>query len=267
MSPRWNTRAPPATPTVTTTAAPRSAERTETPAVATTEPAETTASYAADTKARTVSGYTAAEYEEDGLGLFALDEIDRLASADDPGALLDELEGHLPPLAAEAEVLGFSVPLELGSRDGELRLITTLTSLATAVDVTLAELHLEAFLPADDLTAEAVACAAGVPLVRDAASEAAIAAMFAARGRPMPEINKKQADLPAGCEVLPNPAGTAPGFAVALPAGFAEPLRLGARPVVGYLEEGRTLLNLRSLAPGDDDALTEAVLEVAEKWT
>ena len=69
-------------------------------------------------------------------------------------ALLDELEGYLPPLAAEAEVLGFSVPLELGSGDGELRLITTLTSLATAVDVTLAELPLEAFLPADDRTAE-----------------------------------------------------------------------------------------------------------------
>ncbi len=34
-----------------------------------------------------------------------------------------------------------------------MRLITTLTSVATAVDVTLAEIHLEAFLPADDATA------------------------------------------------------------------------------------------------------------------
>ena len=52
------------------------------------------------------------------------------------------------------DVLGFAVPLELGSADGDLRLITTLTSFATAADVTLAELHLEAFLPADDRTAE-----------------------------------------------------------------------------------------------------------------
>ncbi|MGW0897927.1 MmyB family transcriptional regulator [Streptomyces goshikiensis] len=37
---------------------------------------------------------------------------------------------------------------------GELRLLTTLTSFATAVDVTLAELRLEAFLPADPETAE-----------------------------------------------------------------------------------------------------------------
>ena len=69
-------------------------------------------------------------------------------------ALLVELEGYLPPLVAEPEVLGFAVPLELASADGELRLITTITSFATATDVTLAERHLEAFLPADDRTGE-----------------------------------------------------------------------------------------------------------------
>ncbi len=57
------------------------------------------------------------------------------------------------------------------------------------------------------------------------------------------------------------------GVAVSLPAAFAEPLRRGARPVVGYVEDGRTLLNLRSLLPDDDGALADAVLEVAEKWT
>ena len=79
-----------------------------------------------------------------------------MARSPDPALeeLIVELDGYLPPLPAEAEVLGFSVPLELGSADGDLRLITTLTSLATAADVTLAELHLEAFLPADDRTAE-----------------------------------------------------------------------------------------------------------------
>jgi transcriptional regulator with XRE-family HTH domain len=69
-------------------------------------------------------------------------------------ALLVELEGYLPPLSADADVLGFAVPLELASADGDLRLITTITSFATAADVTLAELHLEAFLPADEATAE-----------------------------------------------------------------------------------------------------------------
>jgi len=80
----------------------------------------------------------------------------QLARSPDPEleVLLAELEGYLPPLPDEVDVLGFAVPLELASADGELRLITTLTSFATAADVTLAELSLEAFLPADEFTAE-----------------------------------------------------------------------------------------------------------------
>ena len=57
-------------------------------------------------------------------------------------------------MPTEPDVLGFAVPLELESGDGHLRLMTTLTSFATATDVTLAELHLEAFLPADETTAD-----------------------------------------------------------------------------------------------------------------
>jgi transcriptional regulator with XRE-family HTH domain len=65
-----------------------------------------------------------------------------------------ELEGYLPPASLGPDHLGFAVPLELRTGEGVLRLITTLTSFATALDVTLAELHLEAFLPADATTAE-----------------------------------------------------------------------------------------------------------------
>src|SRR5918994_7744964 len=45
--------------------------------------------------------------------------------------LLAELDSYLPPLPAEADVLGFAVPLQLASADGDLRLITTITSFAT----------------------------------------------------------------------------------------------------------------------------------------
>lgn len=80
----------------------------------------------------------------------------QLVRSPDPSleGLLAELEGYLPPLPSQADALGFAVPLELSSVDGDLRLITTLMSFATAADVTLAELHLEAFLPADECTAE-----------------------------------------------------------------------------------------------------------------
>jgi L-seryl-tRNA(Ser) seleniumtransferase len=58
-----------------------------------------------------------------------------------------------------------------------------------------------------------------------------------------------------------------PSAAVSLPPSFADPLRLGSPPVVGYLDGDRTLLNLRSVLPTDDDALAAAVLEVARRWT
>jgi transcriptional regulator with XRE-family HTH domain len=67
--------------------------------------------------------------------------------------LLAELESYLPDSTPGPDHVGFAVPLRLAHEDGELNLITTLTSFATAVDVTLADLHLEAFLPADEATA------------------------------------------------------------------------------------------------------------------
>ncbi|WP_228567081.1 helix-turn-helix domain-containing protein [Nocardia sp. SYP-A9097] len=80
----------------------------------------------------------------------------RAARSPDPDLddLIAELEGYLPPVDPGPQHLGFAVPLRLRSPGGELRLITTLTSFATATDITLAELHLEAFLPADQATSD-----------------------------------------------------------------------------------------------------------------
>jgi transcriptional regulator with XRE-family HTH domain len=75
---------------------------------------------------------------------------------DQLAALHAELSQHVPPARLRPGHLGFAVPLELRSSVGELRLITTITSFATAVDVTVSELKLEAFLPADAPTAAAL---------------------------------------------------------------------------------------------------------------
>jgi nicotinamide-nucleotide amidase len=64
----------------------------------------------------------------------------------------------------------------------------------------------------DDLTREAFAAVGGVPLVEDADSLAAIAAMFARRNRPMAERNRVQALRPEGSEAMFNSCGTAPGI-------------------------------------------------------
>ena len=72
-------------------------------------------------------------------------------------AMLAELEGYLPRRPAPGEEhLGFAVPMRLRSSRGELRLITAITTFATAVDVTISELRLETFLPADAETAAAL---------------------------------------------------------------------------------------------------------------
>jgi transcriptional regulator with XRE-family HTH domain len=75
-------------------------------------------------------------------------------SDDDLGALADELERLVPePPRSNPDHIGFAVPLRLRWGADELHLLTTLTHFGTAVDVTVAELRLEAFLPADDRTA------------------------------------------------------------------------------------------------------------------
>jgi L-seryl-tRNA(Ser) seleniumtransferase len=59
--------------------------------------------------------------------------------------------------------------------------------------------------------------------------------------------------------------GGAPGveldsFAVSLPESLALPLRTGEPAVVGRLEGGRLLLDLRSVPPEADDILAAAIL-------
>jgi hypothetical protein len=49
-----------------------------------------------------------------------------------------------------------AVPLRLRHRDAELAFISTKTRFATAIDVTVAELSIESFFPADPRTAEAM---------------------------------------------------------------------------------------------------------------
>ena len=53
-----------------------------------------------------------------------------------------------------------------------------------------------------------------------------------------------------------------PSVAVGLPAGYAEPLRLGQPPVLARVERDRTLLDLRTVEPAADPVLVEAVLRV-----
>lgn len=66
----------------------------------------------------------------------------------------------------------------------------------------------------DDLTREITAEVLGLELITDEAAVRSLEHFFALRGRPMAEANLKQALIPVGADVLPNPHGTAPGVYV-----------------------------------------------------
>ena len=72
----------------------------------------------------------------------------------------------------------------------------------------------------DDLTRDAIAAFAGLPLVRHPELEDMLRAKF--RGfsaRPMPANNLRQADVPEGARTIAPDRGTAPGLIVGLPSG------------------------------------------------
>jgi len=64
----------------------------------------------------------------------------------------------------------------------------------------------------DDITREAIAEVMGVGLRFDPEVWARIEAIFAARGRPLPESNRRQAMVPEGAVVIEQRLGTAPGL-------------------------------------------------------
>jgi nicotinamide-nucleotide amidase len=64
----------------------------------------------------------------------------------------------------------------------------------------------------DDLTREVVSEVLGLPMDEDARIVAGIRRRFEGRGLTMPEVNRRQAQVPRGAIVLDNPNGTAPGL-------------------------------------------------------
>jgi nicotinamide-nucleotide amidase len=66
----------------------------------------------------------------------------------------------------------------------------------------------------DDVTREAVCAALSLPMHEDEAIIAVIQRRFEARGLHMPDVNRRQGQVPEGAVVLGNPHGTAPGLLI-----------------------------------------------------
>lgn len=73
-------------------------------------------------------------------------------------ALHDELAGYPGVAVTEpwSEHPAAVLPVRLRTERGEVSFFTTMTTFGTAADVTLAELMVEAFYPADEQTAQRV---------------------------------------------------------------------------------------------------------------
>ena len=80
----------------------------------------------------------------------------RLRLTGDPAlrTLYDELDAYPAPPTDGTEVSDVVVPLRLRVPGGELRFFSTVTTFGTPVDITVEELSIESFFPADRATAD-----------------------------------------------------------------------------------------------------------------
>lgn len=115
-------------------------------------------------------------------------------------------------LADKSTDLGISTRRMVTAGDSIADICWALGAAAEAADVILCTGGLGP--TQDDLTAQAVARWAGVSLERRPDALAQIEKRYAHWGREMDPINAKQADMPQGAVILPNPMGTAPGFSL-----------------------------------------------------
>jgi nicotinamide-nucleotide amidase len=111
----------------------------------------------------------------------------------------------------------------------------------------------------DDLTAEAVAMAAGCPVKLFPDVLASIEERFAEFGMPMPATNRRQAELPATSSVLTNAKGTAPGFETRV--GGARILSFAGVPMeFAHLVETHVLARFEAAQDGKPNATPRALI-------
>jgi nicotinamide-nucleotide amidase len=149
-------------------------------------------------------------------------------------------------LSAELTALGFEVLEHAVVDDDRARIAEALLRLARQARVVVATGGLGP--TTDDVTTESVAAALGVALARDEASLDAIRRRLEKHGRPLTDSNAKQADFPDGGDILPNAAGTAPGFGVRIGESVAYFMPGVPREMMAMFEQ-QVVPRIRALAP------------------
>ncbi len=101
----------------------------------------------------------------------------------------------------------------------------------------------------DDLTRDCVAAATGRELYLSEVALSALEARFATLGRKMAEINKRQAWVLTGAEIMPNPRGTAPGQWLELEGGKIVVLLPGPPGEMKPMVDGDLIPRLERILP------------------
>ena len=133
-------------------------------------------------------------------------------------------------LSRELESLGWTVTRHTTLSDDMEAIVNEFRAAAERARVVLITGGLGPTL--DDITRDALAEAFRQSLVRDAESLQQIEALFAARGKVMPERNHRQADRPEESQALPNSCGTAPGILMRVESSSGHTCLLAAMPGV-----------------------------------
>ena len=122
----------------------------------------------------------------------------------------DRLDTNSLALTALLDRYGVELRRKAVSGDSEEEIATEVRNLLSRVDLILITGGLGP--TADDVTREAVAAALGRGLHLDEEVLATLERRFQSLGWKMPEVNRRQAWVVDGAEVLPNGRGTAPGM-------------------------------------------------------
>lgn len=117
-----------------------------------------------------------------------------------------------PALAAGLSQVGWPVARAAVMGDDEVAIACTMADLCSEHGLVVASGGLGPTL--DDVTRHAAARAAGRELVTSPEALEQVHRWYETSGRTMPASNERQALIPEGATVLPNPIGTAPGFRV-----------------------------------------------------
>jgi len=144
-------------------------------------------------------------------------------------------------LAEKLSELGINVFHKTTVGDNAERLAAALRISLARADVVLATGGLGP--TEDDVTAAAIAQVAEVGLVEDEAAAEKIRSFARERGLKLLDTLLKQARVPEGAQVVPNPVGTAPGFilawgskaVIALPGVPSEMTAMAEQSVLPYL--------------------------------